>query len=70
MNTHDDSNNSPDLRPRTGKNLFVSHNQHSRVTIIVWGLRKELTTLEVRAKFVDVGLENWGTYCGRETISG
>ena len=41
--------NLPDLRPKTGKDLVVSHNQHSRVNIIVWGLHKELTTLEVRA---------------------
>ena len=51
--------NSPDLQPRTGKDLVVSHNQRSRVNIIVWGLHKELTTLEVRAKFVDMGLESF-----------
>ena len=50
---------SPDLRPRTGKDLGMSHNQRSRVNIIVWGLHKELTTLEVRAKFVDMGLESF-----------
>ena len=27
--------------------------------IIVWGLHKELTTLEVRAKFADMGLESF-----------
>ena len=54
--------NGPDLQPRTGKDLVVSHNQRSRVNIIVWGLHKELTTLEVRAKFADMGLESfvWG----------
>ena len=36
----------------------MSHNQRSRVNIIVWGLHKELTTLEVRAKFADMGLES------------
>ena len=50
---------SPDLCPRTGKDLVVSHNQRSRVNIIVWGLHKELTTLEVRAKFADMGLESF-----------
>ena len=51
--------NSSDLQPRTGKDLVVSHNQRSRVNIIVWGLHKELTTLEVRAKFADMGLESF-----------
>ena len=52
--------NGPDLQPRTGKDLVVSHNQRSRVNIIVWGLHKELTTLEVRAKFADMaGLESF-----------
>ena len=49
--------NSPDLCH--GKHLAVSHNQHSRVNIIVWGLHKELTTLEVRAKFAEMGLESF-----------
>ena len=47
MSTHDDGN------------LVVSHNQRSRVNIIVWGLHKELTTLEVCAKFADMGLESF-----------
>ena len=42
-----------------GKDLVVSHNQRSRVNIIVWGLHKDLTTLEVRAKFADMGLESF-----------
>ena len=49
--------NSPNLRLRTGKDLVISHNQRSRVNIIVWGLYKELTTLEVRAKLA--GLESF-----------
>ena len=59
MSSHNGSNNSPDHRPRTGKDLVVSHNQRSRVNIIVWGLHKELTTLEVHAKFADMGLESF-----------
>ena len=47
------------LQLRTGKDLVVSHNQRSRVNIIVLGLHKELTTLEVRAKFADMGLESF-----------
>ena len=34
----------------------MSHNQRSRV---VWGLHKELTTLEVHAKFADMGLKSF-----------
>ena len=30
-----------------------------RVNIIVWGLHKELTTLEVRARFADMGLKSF-----------
>ena len=62
--------NSSDLQPRTGKDLVVSHNQRSRVNIIVWGLHKELTTLEVRAKFAVWKASLGGMYCGRETILG
>ena len=43
----------------SGKDLVVSHNQCSRVNIIVWVLHKELTMLEVRAKLADVGLESF-----------
>ena len=49
MPTHKDGN-SPDLCPRTRKDLC-----HNKVNIIVWGLHKELTTLEVRTKFADMG---------------
>ena len=50
----------------------MSHNQRSRVNVIVWGLHKELTTLDVRAKFALMGLEGFvrGMYCGREIILG
>ena len=69
MRRRHDSKKETDLRPTTGKDLVVSHNQCYRV---VWGLHKELTTLEVRAKFADMGLESFvrGMYCGRETILG
>ena len=59
VRTRHASKNGTDLQPRTGKDLVVSHNQRSRVNIIVWGLHKELTTLEVRTKFADVGLESF-----------
>ena len=48
-----------DLQPKTGKDLVVSHNQRSRVNIIVWGLHKELTMLEASAKFADMSLESF-----------
>ena len=59
MRRRHDSKKETDLRPTTGKDLVVSHNQCYRVNIIVWGLHKELTTLEVRAKFADMGLESF-----------
>ena len=59
MRRRHDSKGETDLRPATGKDLVVSHNQCYRVNIIVWGLHKELTTLEVRAKFADMGLESF-----------
>ena len=58
MRRRHDGKKGTDLRPTTGKDLVVSHNQRYRVNIIVWGLHKELTTLEVRAKFADMGLES------------
>ena len=57
--THHASKNGTDLQPRTGQDIVVSHNQRSRVNIIVWGLHKDLTTLEVHAKFADMGLESF-----------
>ena len=59
MSTRNDGKTETDLWPRTGKDLVVGHNQRSRVTIIVWVLHKELTTLEVCAKFADMGLESF-----------
>ena len=59
MRTRHASKNGTDLQPRTGKDLVVSHNQRSRVNIIVWGLHKDLTTLEVRAKIADMYLESF-----------
>ena len=59
MRRRHDSKKETDLRPMTGKDFVVSHNQCYRVNIIVWGLHKELTTLEERAKFADMGLESF-----------
>ena len=51
MLTRDDGN-SPDLHPRAGKDLVMSHNQRSSFKIIVWGANY------VHAKFADMGLES------------
>ena len=69
MITCDDSYTVTNLRLGGGKDLCVSHNQHSRVNM---GLHKGLTTLEVCARFVAMGPKALlgGVYCGRETISG
>ena len=57
MNTRDDGNTATDLCPRAVKDFVVSHNQRSRVNIIVWGSHtcKELIMLEVCAKFCGYG---------------
>ena len=48
-----------DLQPGTDNDWVVSHNKRSRATIIVRGLRKDLSTLEVRSIFADLGLERF-----------
>ena len=55
MTTCNDGNLMTDLHRGAEKDV-VSHNLHS---VIVWGLHKELTTLEMRAKFVDMGWESF-----------
>ena len=37
---------------KTRKDRLVSHNKGFRANIIVWGMRKDLPTLEVKAKLV------------------
>ena len=45
-----------DIQPGTDNDWVVSRNKRSRANIIVWGLRKDLSTLEVRSIFADLGL--------------
>ena len=44
------------LQPGTGNDWIMSRNKHSRANIIVWGLHKVLSTLEVRSIFADLVL--------------
>ena len=42
--------------PRVEKDWVVSRKKGFRANIIVWGLSRNLSTLEIRAKFSDLGL--------------
>ena len=44
------------MRLRTGDDWEVSYKKRFRANIIVWGVPRDLTTLEIRAKFADLGL--------------
>ena len=48
-----------DLQPGTDNDWVVSRNKRSRATIIVRGLCKDLSMLEVRSIFADLGLERF-----------
>ena len=37
----------------------MSHSKGFRANIIVWGMPKDLTTLEIRAKLADLGLDSF-----------
>ena len=43
-------------RLKTNEDWLVSHNKGFRANIIVWGMPKDLPTLEIRAKMADSGL--------------
>ena len=43
-------------RLRTSDDWEVSYKKHFRANVIVWGMPRDLTTLEIRAKFADLGL--------------
>ena len=62
-----------DRQPRTSEDWVVSKHKRFRANIIVWGMPKDLTTLEIRAKLADLGLASFvikiGGMCfGRETM--
>ena len=43
----------------TSENGSVSQNKRFRASIIVWGMPKSLSTLEIRAKLADIGLASF-----------
>ena len=45
-----------DRQPRTSEDWVVNKHKRFRANIIVWGMPKDLTTLEIRAKLADLGL--------------
>ena len=44
---------------KTSEDWLVSHNKGFRANIIVWGMPKDLPTLEIRAKLSDLGLDSF-----------
>ena len=58
MTTRRDANTAtPQLK--TSEDCLVSHNKGFRANIIVWGMPKDLPTLEIRAKMADLGLDSF-----------
>ena len=47
-----------DRQPRTREDWVVSKRKRL-ASIILWGMPKDLTTLEIRAKLADLGLVSW-----------
>ena len=64
-----DGLNSGNRSPRVEKDWIVSHKKRFRANIIVWGLSRNLSTVEIRAKFSDLGLASF-VAGGRETMLG
>ena len=58
MTTRRDANTATP-RLRTSEDWIVSHNKGFRANIIVWGMPKDLLTLEIRAKLADLGLDSF-----------
>ena len=46
-------------RLKASEDWLVSHNEGFRANIIVWGMPKDLPTLEIRAKLADLGLDSF-----------
>ena len=46
-------------QPRTSEDWVVSKHKRCRANIIVCGMSKDLTTLEIRAKLADLGLASF-----------
>ena len=51
--------NAKDRQPRTSEDWVVSKHKRFRANIIVWGMPKDLTTFEIRAKLADLGLASF-----------
>ena len=47
-----------DVQPRTGEAWAVSCKKRFRANVLVWALPKSFTTLDIRSKFVDIGLDS------------
>ena len=47
-----------DSRLSAGGDWAVSRSKRFRANIIVWGVPKHFSTLEVRSKFADIGLSS------------
>ena len=58
MTTRRDANTATP-RLRTSEDWLVNHNKGFRANIIVWGMPKDLPTLEIRAKLADLGLDSF-----------
>ena len=48
-----------DRRSRTDGDWVVSHGKRFRANIILWGMPRDICTLEVRAKLADLGLASF-----------
>ena len=48
-----------ELQSTSENDSSVSQNKHFRASIIVWGMPKSLSTLEIRAKLADIGLASF-----------
>ena len=45
-----------ELQSTSENDWSVSQNKHFRASVIVWGMPKSLSTLEIWAKLADIGL--------------
>ena len=54
---HDAATAAPQLKTR--EDWLVSHSKGFRANIIVWGMPKDLPTLEIRAKLADLDLDSF-----------
>ena len=48
-----------ELQSTSENDWSVSQNKRFRASIIVWGMSKSLSTLEIRAKLADIGLASF-----------